>query len=34
MAMGGVFESLAALAPEKESFILIGLGGLIADLQH
>jgi hypothetical protein len=28
MAMGGEFDSLAALALEKESFILIGLVGV------
>jgi len=32
MAMGGDFDSLAALALEKESFLLIGLVGLIAGL--
>jgi hypothetical protein len=32
MGMGGEFETLATLVLEKESFILIGLGGLIAGL--
>jgi hypothetical protein len=34
MVMGGEFESLAALTLKKESFLLIGPGGLIAGQKH